>query len=564
MCAELISLAECALAGNSERIVAVHAGQAIGRQRFCDEVAGHAAILLEQSQQCYGLYYEASYPFAVMLYALLHAGKQVWIPGNNRPATADKLVEQGCRLVGEWQGREWMPGNREGSSVQLNVLDLAKTRLTLFTSGSSGRPKAIAKTLLQLQREVELLERQWGAMLGRAAAAATVSHQHIYGLLFRLLWPLAAGRCFYSRMFLSPESMLKAVAATPAYWVASPAQLKRLDELTAWDAIAGLSAIFSSGGALPEAAARQIEQHSGRQVIEIYGSSETGGIGWRRTSTDAGWKPFAGISLINDQEGRCLLQSPFLPDAAPYRLDDRIELHEDGRFTLVGRLDRVVKVEEKRLSLDELEQTLQRSELVALAHALLLTDRRDRIAAVIVLTESGKISLAQQGRAAMIKQLRAELTQVFEAVVLPRKWLFIDALPLSPQGKTDNSLLRRLLSLDSAKFPQLLYCRLEHNGVKLDLRIQPELVYFKGHFPGHPILPGVTQLAWTEQYGKLFFAIEQPFLTMEVVKFKKIIQPDALITMTLEWKADSGKLYFDLSSASESHSSGRMVYGARP
>jgi 3-hydroxymyristoyl/3-hydroxydecanoyl-(acyl carrier protein) dehydratase len=355
--------------------------------------------------------------------------------------------------------------------------------------------------------------------------------------------------------------MLKAIGMTPAYWVASPAQLKRLDERTAWDDIARLSAIFSSGGALSAEVARQIEQRSGQQVVEIYGSSETGGIGWRRTTAGAIWTPFVGISLTN-KEGRCQLHSPFLTEASPYRLDDRIELHDDGRFTLSGRLDRIVKVEEKRLSLDELEQTLQQSSSVVQAHTLLLTDRRDRIAAVIVLTESGKTRLQQQGRAAVIRQLRAQLMHSFETVVLPRKWLFMEALPLSPQGKIDNTMLRQLLMLDSAKFPQLQFCQLEGDKVMLELRIQPELVYFTGHFPGQPILPGVTQLAWTEQYGKLFFGIEQPFLTMEVIKFKKIIQPEALITMTLEWKTDSGKLYFDLSSATESHSSGRMVYGA--
>lgn len=562
MCAELISLSRCALAGNGEQTVAVHAGRAIGRQDFCAEVAGLAAALVQQPQQCYALYCEEAYPFAVLLFALLHAGKQVWIPGNNRPATAEKLLDQGCRLLGEWAGKERNVGADEGgSSITMKPLDLQQAQLTLFTSGSSGEPKAIAKTLLQLQREVEVLEQQWGPLLGQASAVATVSHQHIYGLLFRLLWPLAAGRCFYSQMFLSPEPMLKAVAASSAYWVASPAQLKRLDELTAWDDIVRLAAIFSSGGALPADAARQIEQRSGRQVLEVYGSSETGGIGWRRTAAGASWTPFTGISLARG-EGRCRLHSPFLPEAQACWLDDRIEVHADGCFTLSGRLDRIVKIEEKRLSLDELERVLAQSAGVAQAHCLLLPGTRERIAAAIVLTESGKAGL-QQGRAALVRQLRAQLMQAFETVVLPRKWLFMDSLPLTPQGKINQTLLQQLLMLDSAKFPQLLYCLLGADKVKLELRIQPELVYFEGHFPGQPILPGVTQLAWTEQYGKLFFAIEQPFLTMEVIKFKKIIQPDAVVTMTLEWKADSGKLYFDLSSATESHSSGRMVYGAR-
>lgn len=563
MCAEPISLARCALAENPERIVTVHAGRIVNAKCFAADVAGFTEALRQQDQTRYALYYEDAYPFAVMLFALWHAGKRIFIPGNNRPATADYLTGQDCRLIGEWQGKEQTPVSQIGAAGELEALDLTKAQLTIFTSGSSGEPKAIAKTLLQLQREVETLEAQWGSRLGLSIAAATVSHQHIYGLLFRLLWPLATGRCFHSQMFLSPEPMLKVVAGQRAYWVASPAQLKRLDELTAWDRLAELATIFSSGGPLPLEAARQIEQGCGQRVIEVYGSSETGGIAWRCATQDARWMPFTGVELNPDESGRCMLSSPHLANTGSYPLDDRIELDADGRFSLAGRLDRIVKVEEKRLSLDELERKLSESEWIALAHSLLLTNRRDRIGAAIVLTESGLTALRQQGRAAVIKRLRHELEQAFESVVLPRKWLFLNTLPLTRQGKIDNALLRRLLMPDSVKYPQLLYCRLEGTKVDLELRIQPELVYFEGHFPGIPILPGVTQLAWTEHYGKLFFAIEQPFLTMEAIKFKKIILPNAAITMRLEWHAGSGKLCFDLSSATESHSSGRMIYGAQ-
>ena len=153
----------------------------------------------------------AAYPFAVIFYALLHAGKQVWIAGNNRPANADRLTGEGCRLLGDWPGRQIAPETPAEMPLKLKALDLGKAQLIIYTSGSSGQPKAIAKTLLQLQREVEVLEQLWGTLLGQATVVATVSHQHIYGLLCRLLWPLAAGRCFYSRQFLSPEAMLNAV-----------------------------------------------------------------------------------------------------------------------------------------------------------------------------------------------------------------------------------------------------------------------------------------------------------------------------------------------------------------
>ena len=445
MCAEQVSLAQIALVGRNNPVVARHDGRRIDQRQFAAEIAAFTASILQQQQHHYALYYQDAYPFAVMLFALFHAGKPVWIPSNNRPATAKKLRSQGCRLIGQWDGREVLPERMGDASLELEALDLQQTQLTIFTSGSNGQPKAINKSLIQLQREVEVLEQQWGPVLGRAAAVATVSHQHIYGLLFRLLWPLASGRSFHSPIYLSPEPMLQAVASDSACWVASPAQLKRLDDRTEWDKIARLTAIFSSGGPLATDVASHIEAQSGQQVIEIYGSSETGGIGWRRTAAGAAWRPFAGIQLTNSAAGETLLRSPFLPETTTFTLADRVELQADGLFILSGRLDRIVKVEEKRLSLDELEQTLKEQAGIAEAHSLLLPDQRDRIAAVIVLTESGRFALSQQGRPRWIRQLRQPLMAAFETVVLPRQWLFMDALPLTSEGKMDNPMLAQLL-----------------------------------------------------------------------------------------------------------------------
>ena len=183
------------------------------------------------------------------------------------------------------------------------------------------------------------------------------------------------------------------------------------------------------------------------------------------------------------------------------------------------------------------------------------------MAVTLVLTPSGDILLNNQGRAALIKQLKQVLLNEFESVVLPRKWLFMSELPLTAQGKINQGLLTQLFSLKNTHSPQIISCRYQHETVELQLRIQPDLVYFVGHFPDQPILPGVTQLAWAEQFGKIFFDIKQPFLRMEVVKFKKVIQPNSLITMTLNWKADTEKLYFELVSIDDTHSSGRIVYG---
>lgn len=557
-------LTQIALGQVSGAPVAVYQGRQISHADFCRDVSAKAEALVRQPQTDYALYYDAAYPFAVMLFALWHAGKAVWIAANNKPANAEKLMQQGCALLGDWPSGEPLSLPGSAGSLALSALDLQGSRLTLFTSGSTGQPQAIQKQLWQLQAEVDALEQQWGEALANSQVLATVSHQHIYGLLFKVLWPLAGGRCFHSQIYLNPESLLKAAlrSSAPSYWVASPAQLKRLDDLTPWSEMRRLKAIFSSGGFLEADAVRQIEVHgSGPKLIDIYGSSETGGIAWREPVNDGRWQAFSGIRITQATGNQHLLQSPYLPKDTPYVLHDKIEFYKDGRFSLLGRSDRIVKIEEKRLSLTEMEQVLEQSDWVGQAHCRLWGDKRVRVASAIILTGLGLDYLNNKGRNALIKALKMHLLDSFETVFLPRKWLFMDRLPLSTQGKIDHDSIASLLALDSRIYPELQFLSQRDDGVELSLRTQASLLYFAGHFPEMPILPGVTQLAWAENYGKLFFPITQPFSSMEVVKFKKIIRPGDKLTLQLNWNADSGKLYFDFSSAIESHSSGRLLYG---
>jgi len=577
----IIPLSHCVLASNRLEPVAVYHGEVIDHAKFNADVSRMATSLSELKSDKFALYYEQAYLFCVSLFALLHSNKKIWIAANNKSSMARQLTERGCLLLGDWGGDEASIVVNESCNFQLMPLDPNNACITIFTSGSSGQAKEIHKTLRQFQAEIEILEQYWGAWLGDAQILATVSHQHIYGLLFRLLWPLVAGRCFHSEMYLSPEPLLKFAKGISACWVASPAQLKRLDEMTPWLELSKLKALFSSGGALPLESATQIFQLGGQKVLEIYGSSETGGIAWRQSVDDALWTAFDGISISADEKGQNYLSSPYLTEEKEgeniplwkrggkgdlsnknlYKMDDKIKMLANNQFELLGRFDRIVKIEEKRLSLDELESALNNIEWIQQSYTLLLADKRDKIASVIVLTQSGQDYLQQHGRASLIKQLRKKLMDSFETVVLPKKWLFMHALPMTVQGKINRELLVQLFSLDPLRTPQIQYCSYQEQTVELQCRIVPSLIYFSGHFPEQPILPGVTQLAWAEQFAKIFFTINEPFLRMEVVKFKKIIQPEAIIKINLSWKADSGKLYFEITSATHAHSSGRIVYG---
>jgi acyl-CoA synthetase (AMP-forming)/AMP-acid ligase II/3-hydroxymyristoyl/3-hydroxydecanoyl-(acyl carrier protein) dehydratase len=559
---KLLPLSHCLIdARPADAPVAYHAGQHYSTEQFARAVKNWAGKLQAQPFRHYALYTEDAYSFAVLLFALLHAGKQIWIPGNNCQGTAGQLSPD-CQLLGDWHKSESFdycldePACFGGPLAPLNPLD---NRMVIFTSGSTGQAKPIAKCLNQFQLEIAALEQRWGEQLGDSEALATVSHQHIYGLLFRVLWPLSAGRCFHSQAYINPETLVNAAHQRPAYWIASPAHLKRLDQQSPWDGIRALKVIFSSGGALPESAAQQILSSGEQAVIEVYGSSETGGIAWRQR--ELAWTLFTGMRLSRI-DGKWFLHSPYLQSGAgDLQLDDQIALLDDGRFILEGRSDRIVKIEEKRLSLTELEQRLIAGPCVDDAHALVIAKSRDVVAAVVMLSQQGFEQLASQGRNRFIRQLRKSLEQWFEPVVLPRKWLFVNTMPLTAQGKIDQPLLKTLFDFDNRKLPQALSLDMTAGGVRLGLRVPEDLLYFPDHFAGYPVLPGVVQLAWVEHFGKLFFAIDKPFSHMEVVKFTQIIQPGFELTLALDWKAATGKLYFNFSSERGAYSSGRMIYG---
>jgi 3-hydroxymyristoyl/3-hydroxydecanoyl-(acyl carrier protein) dehydratase len=270
-------------------------------------------------------------------------------------------------------------------------------------------------------------------------------------------------------------------------------------------------------------------------------------------------------------DGSWQLHSPYLqiPPLAkgeenePFQLDDQISLQDDGRFILHGRLDRIVKIEEKRLSLSELERRLTDTPWVADTFTVTIAKSRDVVGAAVVLTEAGFECLKTAGRHALIRQLRTLLYQWFDAVVLPRKWLLLDSMPLTAQGKIDQQLLNALLDTDNQKLPQVQGVCATPNTVELTLRVPEDLIYFPDHFSTYPILPGVVQIAWAEYFGKLFFAIDQPFLAMEVIKFAKVIQPGDELKLMLNWNISPDKLHFQFRSEHGVCSSGRLIYAAK-
>jgi acyl-coenzyme A synthetase/AMP-(fatty) acid ligase len=400
----------------------------------------------------WALYCKDNWSFIGALFGAWSAGKVVHLPGDNTPESVQRLLSEVDGFIGDFEGASLkrLPdlSGKEIPEDPREALDPEAESLVLYTSGSSGRPVAIPKKLRQLAREIENLESTFGSRLGKAEVLATVSQQHIYGLLFKILWPLCAGRVIRLRQLFYPEEILEAVASSSAAClVASPAHLKRLPEAAAWTAAGERwRAVFSSGGPLGWSAAQDAQRHFGHAVTEIYGSSETGGVAWRdRSQDDSAWTCFPGVKVSVLAEQLCI-ESPLLPDARPFQSADRAEALASRTFRLLGREDRIVKVEEKRISLDAIENSLLESGLALEAKALSLEGERLEIGAVLVLSVEGQKRLQGEGRAALRLALREAVARRVERVGLPRRFRYVDAMPLNAQAKTSLATLEALFA----------------------------------------------------------------------------------------------------------------------
>ncbi|WP_016772028.1 AMP-binding protein [Pseudomonas sp. R62] len=518
-----------------------------------------AAGLQSRGVKRLAVHLEDAADLAIALLGAWRAGVSVLLPADLQAQTRQRWSQEVDLWLtdqpGDVQLHDFTQPGLPGAE-----LDLDQCRLSLCTSGSSGEPKRIDKTLRQLANEVEALELLWGADLGEACIIGSVATQHIYGLLFRVLWPLCAGRPLVRRQLAFSEDLQRASREYPAFaWVASPALLKRMGDNLDWPALSAVRRVFSSGGALPPEAAQSLHQRLQQWPTEILGSSETGGIAWRQG--ESLWQPFAGVELSQDSDGALLISSPYLPAGHVEHSADAARIAADGRFELLGRLDRIVKLEEKRISLPMLEQALAAHDWVAEARLGVVQENRASLGALLVLSESGLFALREHGRRGLTETLRKHLSQHCEALALPRRWRLLRQMPLNSQGKLAQADVEALLLAARPKAPEVLEQSASDGEWSLQLSVPPDLAYFSGHFPKAPVLPGVVQVEWALNLGRQLLKLDGAFAGMEVLKFQQLVRPGDEIQLHLRFDAERGKLYFAYRNDTATCSSGRILLG---
>ena len=276
---------------------------------------------------------------------------------------------------------------------------------------------------------------KWAKEITSRKLVTTVSQHHIYGFLYGISLPFTLGTPFRRHRVEFPEEFEKmtdekyVLIATPAFLKRTVEVEDKLDMKDIW--------IFSSGGAVSPELAVQCGKLFNFFPLEVYGSTETSGIAYRQQNKDGLlWTPFDNAKLWLGDDGCLRIISPYIKDPAGFATADLAEFQEDGRFILKGRSDSIVKIEEKRISMTEVENRLLETGLIEDVKVVALTsDVRQYLAAALVLNSKGQEKFKDTEKFLINRYFHDFLMKYFENVVIPKKWRFMDKLPVDVQGK---------------------------------------------------------------------------------------------------------------------------------
>lgn len=368
--------------------------------------------------------------------------------------------------------------DRDGSAIaELDDADLEATSqpsdlsYVIYTSGSTGQPKGVEITNLALVNDLTSMQRRPG--LGPDDVLLAVTTISFDPSLEEIFLPLIVGAtvvladekeavdAVWLRERLAADD-ITVMNATPVTW-----QLL-LD--AGWQGTPGLKALCGGEALSPELAASvgaRVES-----LWNVYGTTETtistsvSQVGRDGAPISLG-RPIANTELhvlgpslelqplgvpgelciggsglargYRDQEG--LTAERFVmhafddePPRRLYRTGDQVRRLADGRIEFLGRDDSQVKIRGYRIELGEIETVLAPAPDVRECAVAARTDANGskRLVAYVVPSSAG---------AASVSGLLAYLRDLLPEYMVPSQFVFVEALPLTANGKVDRARL---------------------------------------------------------------------------------------------------------------------------
>ncbi|MDR2582535.1 MAG: AMP-binding protein [Fibromonadaceae bacterium] len=530
---------------------------------FLRDVAALREFASKNPYNSYILHSENLYYFAVAFAGILQSKKNLAISANTGNEFIKEISDKESFFLPEEKIRNICSSSKEPFSVQWQPID-PQANIALWTSGTTGKPKKVDKTYNHLDIECSELANLWGNAAKDCLFCETVSHHHIYGLLCSFLLPLRIGAPFFAERIEMP-GILKKLPNKEIVLVSSPAFLKRIPQADAFKNLP-IFMVFCSGGVLPFESARYADSVLRKWPVEIYGSTETGGIAHRVSKNGLEWQPFSVCSLSLANNGCLSVESPYII-GGKFETGDLVNFLDNGKFELKGRIDSIVKIEEKRISLNEVEMRIMSSGLVQDVCVIALSSKRQYTAAAIILNEKGKEKFLEATEFQKNSFFKKELSKFLESAVIPKKWRYVETFTQNSQGKTKREEIEALFLPQTKENYQILSSSFENSEkgerkIIMDLLFPNHSDFFDGHFPQFSLLPAVAQVDTVIKLSNKYLNSPINLKKISKMKFMIPIRPDVKMKLHIRYLEKENTINFEIfSEQNKKHSSGKIFCG---
>ena len=480
------------------RIFLVHENKEYTVQEVKNLVA-QKAKMLEKTKQVL-LSGEDNFDFIISFFAAVFSDKEIFLMDKNIIHYVEKTPDE--------------------SVFGFKKIDFDKIFVNFFTSGSCGNSKIVKKSLFNLIREAQDIGKTFLSSDSALRFCSTTSLNHLFGFTFHFMTPFVNGFVIDTNSVQYPEN----VKYDNCLLVSSPSFLSKIAKYNL-SFEKSPKYIVAAGAKLEDNVFEYFEKKS--EVIEIYGSTETGVVAHREHFGQKFLKLFDDVSPVKYENKILTIKSDYFYENS-FELSDLVDFNGHDEISVLARADRVLKISEKRISAEIFEKFLKNSDYISDAYCLKIDEK---LGAAVVLSDLGKEFYINFGHGELIKSLKTFCGEKFE--IVPQKWRFLPEIYKTSVGKIDREKIEEIFATNLS-FPLILDERVEENVVELDMIFPEHSNFFKGHFPNFPILPGVVSLYFVTFFANEFFKTGLSPQVIRKIKFSKLIFPNKKVTLSLK------------------------------
>ncbi|PTY40228.1 AMP-binding protein [Brachyspira hampsonii] len=432
---------------DSEDIFLIHKENKnfIKYKEFVSDIVKSLEYISKFEKDTITVFIENAYRFISVITAGFILKKRVNVLNNNSPKYVESIINDTMVYISDTEKSDLNLDEVFESECNDKWFDVLKETIidenvyiNFYTSGSTGYPKLIEKTLKQFEAEAVKIVNQFTDSIKDSLFLYTVPHYHSYGFVFAVLVPfMLEVRCINNRInYLETANNFSDYDKITM--VTTPAFLKRIDASSL--KIKSKWYLFSSTGMLEEKINDLCKDVFGTDVTEIYGSTEAGAIGYRRRSENKLWTRLSVVKIKVDENGSIECCSGYTGDDVWIHVGDVVNMKNDDEFELLGREDSIVKIEGKRISVQQIDRQILMDKHFKDSYTIYCkSDKREYIASFIVMNNKNR-NLED-----MKKYVIYYLKDYFETIVLPKKIYFVDSIPRNEIGKIDREALDAIM-----------------------------------------------------------------------------------------------------------------------